>query len=134
MRTRITTAIVVVAIMAMAMVLGSRTAHAQCASLSVSNFTSCDIELCLYDAAGNQACITLAAAGNPTSTGFISAFMPVGAISTAKNRYPFSGNPFCTLCIRIPGSHVVTGCCATVCYDVLTCSITVNPCPDHCLP
>ncbi|MEO5931841.1 MAG: hypothetical protein ABIR47_18045 [Candidatus Kapaibacterium sp.] len=134
MRTRITTMLVMAAIIAVATFLGSGTAHAQCASITVSNLTSCEVALCLYDAAGNQTCITLGAAGSPTSTGFISGFTPVGAISAAKNRHPFTGTPFCTPCIRIPGSHVVVGCCATVCYDAVACSITINPCPDPCLP
>jgi len=135
MRTRIMATLAAMAIAAVAMLFTTPSAHAQpCAQITVTNFTNCQINLCLYDVPGNQICLVLGPTGTVTSIGFLNGFMPVGAISAGKNQYPFAGNPFCTPCIRIPGASVVMGCCAEVCYDVNACTISVTPCGGICLP
>ncbi len=134
MRNRISIAILAAALFAFAGLAGAPAAKAQCLSISVFNFTGCDLALCMYDANGNIACVNIAAVGGPFNLPFVGPFTPVGVISAAKIRYPFAGIPACTPCITLPGSHVVTGCCAQVCYDAINCRVTVNPCGPPCLP
>lgn len=134
MRTRITAVLFALSLVSLVTLSNAPRAQAQCAIIRAFNFTGCDLGLCLYDAGGNVACITIRAVGGPFIFAFVAPFTPVGVVSAAKNNYPFAGSPLCTPCIMLPGASVPTGCCAQVCYDPVLCTITVNPCGPPCLP
>lgn len=135
MKTRNLSAIIAMAVIAISMLTGASSANAQlCANIQVINQTSCDVGICFYDAGGNRVCLNLGPNGTASSIGFLNGFAPVGVFSASKTAYPFTGTPFCTPCIRIPGWHTTIGCCATVCYDALTCTIRIAPCLAPCLP
>ena len=135
MRNRISIAILAAALFAFAGLAGAPTAKAQCPNITVFNFTGCDVTLCLYDNVNvNPTCANIPAVGGPFNIALVAPFTPVGVVSAGKNQYPFAGAPACTPCIRLPSFRVVTGCCAQVCYDAATCTITINPCGPPCLP
>lgn len=135
MKNRSFAALIAMAVIAVLMLAGTSSAHAQlCTTIKVQNLTNCSLSACFYDANGNRACVILGPNGTASSIGSISNFNPIGAISAAKNGYPFAGLQGCTPCITVPGATTTIGCCATVCFDRPNCTITINPCPSPCLP
>lgn len=107
-------------------------AYAQvCAPLGITNNTACDLNICLYDAAGAVRCIFLAAG----ASGTMAAFDPIGAVSDGGTSYPFGPPPplvGCTRCITLRGPNGL--CCASVCFRAPSCEIRVNPCGPPCAP
>lgn len=135
MKTRSLAVCIVMAVIAVLMLTGSSSATAQlCAVIKVVNETNCALGPCFYDANGNRTCLILGPNGTASSIGFINGFNPIGAISAAKNGYPFAGLQGCTPCIMIPGATTTIGCCAIVCFDRPNCTITIRSCPAPCLP
>ncbi|HVZ38038.1 MAG TPA: hypothetical protein VHI13_02085 [Candidatus Kapabacteria bacterium] len=134
MRRTFVAMIAAAALFALLALPGAQSARAQCAIINVYNFTGCDVTLCLYDAGGNRACIQLRQPIGPYPLAFVAPFNPAGVISSGKNLYPFAGSPACTPCVTLPSPTIISGCCATVCYDPVACTITVNPCGPPCLP
>ncbi len=96
-----------------------------CSTISINNNTGAVLRLCLIDVAGVRKCFSVMPG---SSTGY-KITDPQGAVSAAWNNYYFS--PTCTPCLTITGPTPV---CATLCYDALTCTLNINPCPAPCLP
>jgi hypothetical protein len=53
-------------------------------------------------------------------------FVPAGGVSASGVRYPFSATG-CTVCYS-QRTFLPVICCAQVCYNSATCTITIGPC------
>lgn len=112
-----------------AMLLANGTAQAQCTSTSVkvTNKAGCDLTLCLYGLSSTKPLCWDIPAGTTTPINFPPGFVPAGGVSAGGNLYPFSTATGCTACYAQRSSSTVL-CCAVVCYDPNTCTITITPC------
>ena len=102
------------------------------AQYTVTNSTTCTVDLCLYDAAGAVFCTI----GIPPTTGaafaMLAGFTPIGVRSAALINHPFVAppTPGCTGCITLPTA--TAPCCADVCLDAVALTITITPCGPPC--
>jgi hypothetical protein len=126
--------IIMAALACIVMLAGSGTARAQCTTVTVNNTAACSVNLCLYDITGTtpQECWFIPNNG-PVRITFPAGFSPDGVVSNAGKRYAFDAAG-CSVCYTQTTVTPVV-CCATVCYDASTCTITIAPCTQTvCYP
>lgn len=124
------------------------TASAQCTTFRVFNNTGGNIELCLdygplvvtmapcFTAPPGFSLQPAPVVGPPPGN-------PIGVISAGANPYAFGGGPpvitptpvpGCTPCITLSTGPMGPTTCATVCFDDVSCTLTINSCLAPCLP
>ena len=117
-------------LLSLGMVLSASRAHAQCASITVTNNLPCDLELCLYSTNVVVPLCFNIPANSVTVINLPATFNVAGVVSAGGNRYGFPAvTGGCTRCF-IQRSACV--CCGEVCFDRANCTISINN--TCCLP
>jgi hypothetical protein len=124
-RTHISATLPVVIAAIVFLVLPCAPAAAQCNVVTVNNRTACSITVCVANGGGNQQCVTVA-----------------GGSSGSIPAPGFPGTPSVRICGQLmpipPGTGclfnvpLANGCCADICYDFVTCTVTATPTAGPC--
>jgi len=130
------TAIAIVALAALANLLGATSAQAQCRSYNVANRTTCDLIITVYNSLGNVASYKAPAGTTITATLPATFGTPLGIVTAAGAHVPFDPQTGCTTCAAFPGLNGGPSCCATLCPNPLgaRCSLVLAPCSAPCIP
>lgn len=106
-------------------------AVAACNTVTITNNTTCTVNLTFY----NASMATITVGGIVPGVGvypFLPGFNPVGIVTLLGNHV---ANPLpCTNCVQLQVSGTTLPCCAFVCPSP-QCNITINPatpCPGNC--
>lgn len=120
-------AMVLAAVVAVTVLFGASTAHAQipcgAANLTIKNGTACDIKFCLKGFQGGFTATYcwFAPAGQATVVPMPPGFAPAGVVNTGNNTtYPFVPCPVATAPWWVP-NITLGGCCCDVFYDPAIC-------------
>ncbi len=129
-------AIAIVALIALMELLGAARAQAQCRSYNVTNRTTCDVIITVYNGVGSLASYKAPAGTTITATLPLGFGTPVGIVTAAGTQVPFDPQTGCTPCATFPGLNGGPGCCATLCPNLFgtRCSLVLAPCPAPCIP
>lgn len=136
-------ALMAVAVAALTLLGAVGTVRAQCTSVNVTNTSTCNVRVTLYDGFGNTVAINSFAGPGITNFGLAPlAGNPLGTVSNAGTQFPFVPNGLgisCTSCFRCPtidsnGNLDGGTCCITVCFDAVRCGMSISGCNVNCSP